>query len=32
MTPDLCSSLCTAASYTYAGIEYGDEVSYLLLV
>jgi hypothetical protein len=32
MTPDLCSSLCTAASYTYAGIEYGDEVSYLWLV
>jgi hypothetical protein len=32
MTPDLCSSLCTAASYTYAGIEYGDEVSNLLLV
>jgi hypothetical protein len=27
MTPTLCSSLCTAAGYTYAGTEYGEEVS-----
>jgi hypothetical protein len=27
MTPTLCSSLCTSAGYTFAGIEYGDEVS-----
>jgi hypothetical protein len=29
MAPTLCSSLCTDAGYTYAGIEYGDEVKHI---
>jgi hypothetical protein len=30
MAPNSCSALCTAAGYTYAGIEYASEVRILL--